>query len=182
MHVHPRASKAKSCCGHSWLCCLGHNPNQSQSRWQGKVTGQQHCSSYLFLRSGTLNPGSKLSSPLRMQNATLKINLKKKKKGNSERRKGWKYLSSSNTDKKQTLAAAMQCLVYASVGCSSCSDQKHNKLSVPLNPAGSDSWWPRWQSPLPAFEWERWIVETATLEHIQDCFYKSKTVFTSSSF
>lgn len=41
------------------------------------------------------------------------LHYEKKKKSNSERRKGWKYLSFNNTDKKQTLAAAtyaMPCL------------------------------------------------------------------------
>jgi len=73
-----------------------------------------------------------------MQNATLKKRERERerKKSNSERRKGWKYPSFNSTDKKQTLAAAsdaMPCLCQCWLQLRS--DQKHNKLSVPLHPA-----------------------------------------------
>lgn len=153
------------------------NPNQGKRHWQFH-TGHGTTPLTCFYGQGTQTLNCQV--PLRMQNATLK-----KSQGKAiqrEEKDGNIYHSTTLTKNKPWQQAPMHCLVYANAGCSSCWDQKHNKLSVSLNAEGCDSHCPCWQSPLPAFEWEGWIGDTATLEHIQDCFDKSKTVFTSSSF
>lgn len=170
-----------NCCGHSWVCCLGHKSQAGTEVLAGQChTGHSTAQLICFYGQGRWTQTLNCQEPLRMQNATLKKGKGKAIQG--EEKDGNIYHSTTLTKNKPWQQAPMHCLVYANAGCSSCWDQKHNKLSVSLNPEGSDSYWPCWQSLLPVFEWERWIGETATLEHGQDCFYKSKTVFTSSSF
>lgn len=38
-HIHPAASSAHCCCGHSWLCCLWHRNSEQRPRsWHGETT------------------------------------------------------------------------------------------------------------------------------------------------
>lgn len=118
--------------------------------------------------------------PLRMQNATLKKKREGKKKERKaiqrEEKDGNIHHSTAVTKNKSWQQPPMQCLVYANAGCSSVRIRSTtNCLFLCIQQLWSLV--TMLTEPIAAFEWERWIAETATLEHIQDCFYKFKTIY-----